>query len=236
MGIIIDLVRNRDKSDPYALTPTELEAYHIYKDELLADGFVSPIMLPSDRIKSLRGSLSIADMADKCHMTPRDLQILMDNPHIEPNPRQLTSIALAYDVSVFWLLGYHTDGNRIGSADREIMQAISSRNDAEASMHRLKDTGFLREVIAQIIQNRINKRTMEVARIAAHITAREHCPLTEEQIYLLEGQPVFIEYANETTGWGIACSNGIVTANEHLHITDLGSSFSAFLTPQFLSR
>lgn len=48
MGFTTDFLR-RKKSPSGDITNDELKSHHSYQNDLLADGFISPIVLPSDR-------------------------------------------------------------------------------------------------------------------------------------------------------------------------------------------
>lgn len=207
-------------------------SYHEYKGDLLADGFVSPMVLPRDRLKELQGQDSIIAMAEKCRIPTRELQVLMENELFEPNPRQLASISVAYQVSVFWLLGYHTPREITATAgDRAMLSIIGRRNAAELTARRRREKGFLGDLFQDIADKRVHKLNLQVSNTAARIIAAEHIPIAERELYLIRGQPVFIEYTSGDMEWGLVMMHTIQTLTRSLNIEDVGIEYQAFQTP-----
>lgn len=107
MGYLSDLMRGKRQPKGEA-TREELQSHHCYTTDLLSDGFISPLVLPNDRLRELQEDMPIEQMADICHIPTREMMILMDHDYLEPTARQLVSISRAFGVSIIWLLGYHT--------------------------------------------------------------------------------------------------------------------------------
>lgn len=231
MGIITSKLRKETATGE--ATRDELIAHHCYGDEILADGFISPLVLPNDRLRELRGEESVGEMADRCHIATRTLQILFDYDYLEPTARQLMSISSAYNVSVLWLLGYHTTKERhLNGGDAAILSVIAKRNAAEATQYRLPDKGAFRDFYASIIAKRLHKWNLQVSNTAARIIAMEHLALTDSELYAMNGQPVFLEYEPSGTEWGIISQDTILTPTKTLDIANNGESFKAYQTPK----
>lgn len=230
MGFITSKIR-RDAPAGEA-TREELVAHHCYGDEILADGFVSPLVLPNDRLRELRADGTVAEMADRCHISTRALQILFDHDYLEPTARQLMSFSNTYNVSVLWLLGYHTTKERhLNGGDTAILAVIAKRNAAEAAKYRLPDKGALRDFYASVIAKRLHKWNLQVSNTAARIIAMEHIALTDAELYAMNGQPVFIEYEPSGSGWGIISQDTIITSTKTLDVANNGESYKAYQTP-----
>ena len=233
MGIIFPSKKSKhDEDEPISLN--ELKQYHRYGADLIADGYVSPIVTPYDRLKELKGNDTVGDMASYCHIPAKELDALLENNYLEPTVRQLLSISVAYHVSVFWLLGYHTrKQSTTFIADKIILNAITQRNAAEQTLYKIKKKGFIGDFFRSTVEKRVRKFEVRVASTAARLVAMEHLPLAEEELYLLRGQPVFIEYTNRTPEWGIVGKDRITTATQSLFIDDSGDLFQAYQTPNF---
>lgn len=131
MGIISDSINKR--AEPAfrdgAVTRAERAEHHNYQEELTAFGFVSPLVLPSDRLQELKGDMTLDEFANACHIKTREAEILIENPEMEPTTQQLLTTSYAFGVSVLWLLGYHTSKeNGTRHFDRELLSLISRRN------------------------------------------------------------------------------------------------------------
>ena len=239
MSFIVDRIRNRrhGKEDPKALKPKDFVNHHCFGGELLADGFISPIVLPKQRIQDLLGSDSVSDMARRCRLSEDDLQKLLDNDFLEPTSLQYYNIAHAYNVSVMWLMGYHTTKERqFGSYDQAMLNALMRRNSTENRLLSAQDKGIFAGTVRKFLEDRAWRQSMDVSNVAARITAKEHLPLSDEELYILEGQPVFLEYMNETTCWGIPNGDDIVTVAGRETIANNQQKYKAYLTPDTAAK
>lgn len=215
--------------------------YHIYQNDILADGFISPLCLPCERLKELmketpsptgEGAISLGEMADICHMEVESLQYLFDNEAAEPTPGQLSRIARTFRVSVLWLLGYHTIKEaHPGSRDSDILRELGKRNAIESQVRQCRERGNARAFFVGILQERLNKQMLLVSNTIARIVATEHIPLTDDELYMMLGQPVFLEPKNADVAWGICLPDNIVTASKTYPIELNGDLYKAFMTP-----
>ena len=143
LGYISDFMRG-NKQPTGEATAEELQSHHCYTTDLMSDGFVSPMVLPNDRLRELKGDMSVEEMANICKMPTRELVILLDYDYLEPTARQLLSISRGFHVSVIWLLGYHTARKAYSVAnDMAMLSLIGRRNAAEESQYRDRSGGFL---------------------------------------------------------------------------------------------
>ena len=62
LGYISDLMRGKKQPTGEA-TAEELQSHHCYTTDLMSDGFVSPMVLPNDRLRELKGDMSVEEMA-----------------------------------------------------------------------------------------------------------------------------------------------------------------------------
>lgn len=221
------------KDQPYGEpTKSELETMHRYRGDVLADGFVSPLVLPCERLKDLQGDDSVSMMADRCHIPTRELAVLLENDWLEPNARQLYSISRAYGVSILWLLGYHAAMDlTFSGGDRALMNTINKRNATEMTLNRVKQKGILGDLFKHIIERRLHRHNLAVTNMAARLIAAQHLPLSEQELYLMCGQPVFIEYPDGEMEWGLVEKGTIHTVSSTLDIADSGAAYQAYQTP-----
>ena len=212
----------------------QYNAYHRYSNEQPLDGYISPMVLPHERLVELRGNDSNMTFAQRCHVPVEEISMLMDNEALEPTPRQLATIALWCNVSVFWLLGYHTVKPQQGftSTDKELLYLIGRRNAAEQSLYQGREKGIFGELYRKIVQKRLTKYTLDIGNTAARVTASEHVPLTERELFILRGQPVFVEQSDGTAQWGLVMDNYIQTLTGLLDFDNNEETYCAYLTPR----
>lgn len=231
LGYISDFMRG-NKQPTGEATAEELQSHHCYTTDLMSDGFVSPMVLPNDRLRELKGDMSVEEMANICKMPTRELVILLDHDYLEPTARQLLSISRGFHVSVIWLLGYHTAQKAYSvSNDLAMLSLIGRRNAAEESQYRDRSGGFLEGLFLGNLANRIQKWNLQVYNLAARHTAMEHLPLTNEELYKMTGQPAFLELSNGEVAWGIVRKEDIVTATGTYDILNNGDQYQAYITP-----
>ena len=231
MGYLSDLMRGKRQPKGEA-TREELQSHHCYTTDLLSDGFISPLVLPNDRLRELQEDMSIEQMADICHIPTREMMILMDHDYLEPTARQLVSISRAFGVSIIWLLGYHTARETYSmSNELAMLSLIGKRNAVEETQYRDRKGGAIEEFFVNHLAKRIQKWNLQISNLAARHTAMEHLPLTNEELYQITGQPVFMEMSNEEVAWGLVRKNDIVTASGTYDILNNGDQFKAYLTP-----
>ena len=136
MGFTTDFLR-RKKSPSGDITNDELKSHHSFQNDLLADGFISPIVLPSDRLQTLMDGNSVDWFSRETKLSVREIDILLKHDEIEPTATQLISISHAFNCSVIWLLGYHTSFEPFSiTNDTRMITLLSRRNAAEASQYR----------------------------------------------------------------------------------------------------
>lgn len=214
-----------------AIERAELLKYHCYDNDLMADGYVSPIVLPSARLRELRGTDSVSQFADKCHIPTREMECLLNYEYLEPTPRQLVVISNAYNVSVFWLLGYHARREVVvGSADAALLSALARRNAAESALKDEEGKGWFHDFLRSISLRRINKLNANIASIAARQTAKERLPLEEDELLSIRCHPVFLEHVSGGKEWAICAGEKLVTADKVYSTEDNGNLFLAYLT------
>lgn len=231
MGYVSDLMRGKRHPTGEA-TKDELQSHHCYTTDLLSDGFVSPMVLPNERLRELQADMTIAQMAEVCHISTRDMTILMDHDYLEPTAHQLVSISRAFKVSIIWLLGYHTARETYSMTnDLAMLSLIGKRNAVEETQYRDRKSGVIEEFFVGHLAKRIQKWNLQIANLAARHTAMEHLPLTNEELYQITGQPVFLEMSNEDVAWGLVRKEDIVTASDTYDILNNGDQFQAYLTP-----
>lgn len=216
--------------------------YHRYGNEILADGFISPLCLPIDRLRQLRTELTedqdleymipLGSMADYCHMDTESLQYLFETETAEPTTTQLASISSAFGVSVLWLLGYHTQkGKHASSQDGLILRELAKRNAIEHQIQQLKEKGNARDFFLSILNRRLHQQNLVVSNTIARIVATEHIPLTDDELYNMRGQPVCIESRDGNMEWGLCMQDTIITLSKTWDIDLCGDEFEAYLTP-----
>lgn len=233
MGFVTDKLRGKKSTslNDSEATKEELQAHHCYGEDILADGYVSPLVLPYDRLMELKGSSSIIEMANLCHLPTRELEILLNYDYVEPTARQLMSISSAYQVSILWLLGYHTARDKtLAGHDALMMAILGKRNAAEATRNRVTD-GVFSDLFRAISDGRVRKYNQQVSLTAARIIATEHLPLSEKELYQLNGQPVYIEYTSGGSEWGLVVGDTIITSQTTLEIQSNGDYYKAYQTP-----
>jgi len=232
MGIITDSIRGKGKENTGEATRDELLAHHCYGEDILADGFVSPLVLPYDRLQELRGTSSVIEMANLCHLPTREMELLLNYDYIEPTARQLMSISRAYHVSVLWLLGYHTARDKtLTGHDSAMLAAIGKRNAAEAARNRVSTKGAFADAFRLFADARVRKYNLQVSNTAARIIATEHLPLSEKELCQLNGQPVYVEYTSGGAEWGLVVNDTILTSNMTLQLEKNGEHYKAYQTP-----
>lgn len=230
MGLITNKIRSRPSKSPEP-TQQELVAHHNYGDDILLDGFLSPLCLPQTRLLELKGSDSIGDMAQKCHISPRELQLMLENDCLAPTCRQLISISQAYDVSVLWLLGYHTRKERRGmGTDAVILDLLGKRDAAESSAMKTTGSSAFDEFCAGIAWKRCQKWNLKISQTISRIIAEENLPLSDTELYMLKGQPVFVRYNPAGSEWGIAGEDSILTLSGNQPIIMNGQTYTAYQT------
>ena len=234
MSLLIELIQSkrRKNDDPNKLTQKDMVNHHLFGGDLVADGFISPIALPRQRIQELMGNSTVDEMAKRCHISADDLQKLLDHDFLEPTALQYYNIANAFNVSVMWLMGYHTQKEReIGIYDNALISKLSQRNAAESRLYNIQSKGAVTGLIRKTLENKVHNESLKISNLAARITAKEHLPLSDEELYMLAGQPVYLEYSNEETCWGIPDGDDIVTATGREKIELNEQKYFAYLTP-----
>lgn len=232
MGFITESIRGRGKATTGEATRDELLAHHCYGEDILADGFISPLVLPFDRLQELKGTSSVIEMANICHLPTREMELLLNYDYIEPTARQLMSISRAYHVSVLWLLGYHTSRDKsLNSHDGAMLAVIGKRNAAESARNRVTQKGALSDIFRLFADARVRKYNLQVSNTAARIIATEHLPLSEKELCQLNGQPVYVEYTAGGAEWGLVVNDTILTPNMTLELEKNGDYYKAYQTP-----
>ena len=176
MGIISDSINKRRnlRSDDGAVTRAERAEHHNYQEELTAFGFVSPLVLPSDRLQELKGDMTLDEFANACHIKTREAEILIENPEMEPTTQQLLTTSYAFSVSVLWLLGYHTSKeNGTRHFDRELLSLISRRNAAEDQAYSIKQKDRFRNLFITNISKRVYQLNLQISQTAARAVASD---------------------------------------------------------------
>lgn len=216
---------------------TENAKHHVYGKELLADGFVSPIVLASDRLKELRGDMDLQSFAAYTGLSEFELEYLFSNEYMEPTESQLMTISNKTGKSIMWLLGYHVPPeSHLFNGDNEIIVAIGKRNSAEDSLRRLPAKGVINGLIRSNMEKRIEETTKRISFAAARIVARLHYPMDNRDIMWMKGQPVYIEFAGadpEDGIWGISIGLAIITEKGKLLLDKNGTDFCVYQTPKF---
>ena len=234
MAILYNPFRTRDNENRRDLQEGGSRKYHTYGKEILADAFLSPIQLPNERLRILKGSDSLMEMSAKARISDQELGILLDNINLEPTTGQLLSLSVAYDVSVLWLLGYHTlRQSHPGGGDREILSAIAERNVIERGIRADRGKGLFAELLREKTEQRLLNANLRVASTAARIVAKEHLALSGEELRLLLGQPVFVERFRTNDGeWGLVEEDRIHTVRGDLFLDAEGEEYQAFQMPR----
>jgi len=214
----------------------EMASHHTYGRELIADGFVSPIALASDRLRAMQGEMEIQEFATYTGLSDFELEFLLSNEHMEPTVRQLVTISNKTGKSVMWLLGYHVpDSARTGNGDNEILMAIGKRNSIEDTYKKTPVKGIFNGILRARAAKRVDEANRAVAFVAARIVTRLHLPLENREIKWMRGQPVFIEFndsPSEDGIWGISIGHAIITEKGQLSLSGNGSDFCVFQTPK----
>lgn len=232
MAILQSIFAPKQPSDPNEVKPKDLINHHCFGNELLLTGFVCPVALPKDRIEELMEGLSASEMAMRCNMAEDDLQRLLLHEYVEPSPLQYYSIARACRVSVMWLMGYHTIKERsFGTYDHELMIKLTQRNTVENRLYNLPAKGMFNQIIISRLNTKIQKIGIAISFLAARITAEEHIPLSDAELYALSGRPVFLEFMDETACWGIPSGDLVLTEHGPEQIELNEQKYYAFLTP-----
>lgn len=234
MGIISDSINKRRnlRSDDGAVTRAERAEHHNYQEELTAFGFVSPLVLPSDRLQELKGDMTLDEFANACHIKTREAEILIENPEMEPTTQHLLTTSYVFGVSVLWLLGYHTSKeNGTRHFDRELLSLISRRNAAEDQAYRIKQKDRFRNLFITNISKRVYQLNLQISQTAARAVATEHYPLSSGELYGLKGTPVYVEYDNGEGEWGLCRGESIVTESKELPVEENDYTFRAYMLP-----
>ncbi len=234
-------MRNHEKREQKRMEQwekQEMQSHHVLGRELIADGFVSALVLPADRLRELIEDVSgsMEGFCAQAGLSEQETRFLLENEHIEPSPKQLMLLSRRFDRSLLWLLGYHApEAPGPATGESEIYVALSKRNAAEATVRRTRCDGLINEYIYRKAQRRAEEANKIVASTAAHILSAIHYPLTEREIRLLDGQPVFIEYVSqeENTEWGLSCGTHLLTTHGELQLDSMGETFSTYQTPHF---
>lgn len=230
MGIILAKFGRRGQSSK---GKSVLSGYHVYGRDLAMVGYVIPLEYPSSRLYELLGNDTPANMAARCRINPDVLEELLANQSVEPSVSQLISISKAYNVSVLWLLGYHTAKERrpFDSWDQAMISAISSRNEAEHTLQQPPRGKFTQRIYLSIAQRRVDKASRKIAALAAEITQKEHYPLSPRDLYIYVGMPVLVECPGAASQWGVIRDDDIVTCKGTFPIEEAGKRYRAFLMP-----
>ena len=231
MSIIKSMLKQQE--DPNELKPKDMIDHHCFGGELLADGFVAPIVLPKNRIQALLAEDSMNEMVRKTGIAELDIQRLLQHDFLEPSHGQYAALSRAYHVSIFWLMGYHTYREyRMDGKDRAISVKLAERNAAENRRYTMtKEKGVFGEFVRGRLEKRVTKLSLDIANLAAHITVKEHLPLSDEELYILDTHPVFLEYARGDTCWGLCKGDQIITVYGTEEIEQNGEKYNAYLTP-----
>lgn len=231
MGFATDFLR-RKKSPSGDITNDELKSHHSYQNDLLADGFISPIVLPSDRLQTLMDGNSVDWFSRETKLSVREIDILLKHDEIEPTATQLISISHAFNCSVIWLLGYHTSFDPFSiTNDTRMITLLSRRNAAEASQYRDTSAGFMQDIMLSFLSKRLTKYNLAISNLAARHVAMEHLELSNEELYVLFGHPVYLELPNDESCWGLVFDEEIATPQGMMAISANGQKYSAYLTP-----
>lgn len=231
MSIIKDMFKKPE--DPDELKPKDMMDHHCFGGELMADGFIAPIVLPKNRIQELLAEDSMNEMVRKTGITELDIERLLRHDFLEPSHAQYMALSRAYHVSVFWLMGYHTyREHRMDGKDRAISVKLAERNAAENRRYTItKEKGMFGEYIRERLEKRVAKLSLDIANLAARITAKEHLPLSDEELYILDAHPVFLEYSRGDSCWGLCKGDQIITVYGTEEIEQNGEKYHAYLTP-----
>ncbi len=210
--------------------------HHVYGRAPFAEGFVSPIVLPSDRLRDIRGDMDLQQFASYTGLSEFELDYLLSNDNVEPTEKQLMTLTNQTGLSVMWLLGYHVPPEKQPrNGDSEIYIAIGKRNAAEDTLRKLPPSGVLNGFIRSNVSKRIEAADREVASAAARIVARLHHPMDNRDIMWMKGQPVYVEFLGAAPGegvWGISTGSAILTENGELALTENQESFYVYQTPK----
>lgn len=199
---------------------------------MLADGFISPIVLPSDRLHTLMDGNSVDWFSRETKLSVREIDILLKHDEIEPTATQLISISHAFNCSVIWLLGYHTSFEPFSiTNDTRMITLLSRRNAAEASQYRDTSAGFMQDIMLSFLSKRLTKYNLAISNLAARHVAMEHLELSNEELYVLFGHPVYLELPNDESCWGLVFDEEIATPQGMMAISANGQKYSAYLTP-----
>ena len=214
----------------------ETAKHHAYGLELIADGFVSPIVLASDRLKQLKGDMDLQNLSNLTGLSEFEVAFLLENTHLEPTCKQLMTMSHKTGKSIMWLLGYHVpEMSRFGNGDNDIIIALSKRNTAEETLKKVPVKGILNGLMRSNATKRVEEANRTVAFTAAQVVARLHHPLSNRGLMWMKGQPVYIEYANQPTEdgiWGISLGTAILTGQGKLALAENGDAFSVYQTPK----
>lgn len=236
MGFATDFLK-RKKTPTGDISDAERKSHHIYQADLLIDGFISPLVLPSDRINTLMDGQSVDWFSRKTKLSVRDIDILLKHEDVEPTPTQLLAISHAFGCSVIWLLGYHTSVTPYSMTnDTRMIALLSKRNAAEASQYRDKSDGFMQDILLSSLSKRLTKYSLEISNLAARHVAKEHLPLETEELYLLFGHPVYLEFGDDNDCWGLVFDEAIATQRGMMDISANGQKYHAYLTPNTTIR
>lgn len=210
--------------------------YHIYGRELVADGFVSQLVLPADRLKELKGDRPVPILAGELGIPEEELRFLLENECAEPTTKQLFAISRRAGCSIMWLMGYHVPRSPVpGNGDAEIISAVGRRNAAEATKAKAAGKGLLRALASDQIARRIQRTNIEIAAVAARAVARLHYPLDDEDVMRLRGQPVYVEMAEQADEfWALSAGCCIVTADGEMSLEGNGSAYLMYQTPKLM--
>lgn len=230
MSILINLITKKRKAADE--DTNRANTYHCYGNEVMLDGYISPIVLPRTRLMELKGNESITEFSQRCHLNVEDMQFLLDNTNVEPTTTQLASISLWCNVSVLWLLGYHTTKMNTGVANNQVLLTLLGRRNAiEQTLLQMKERGAWGEFCRRTARKRLERLNLDISNLAARHIVQEHLPLSETDLLSLRGQPVFVEQCDEFA-WGLVMNDHIITLYGKHYFENNEETYYAYLSPR----
>ena len=238
MSLFLNPLKKPNAEDARLPTKQEKLRHHMYEEEIAADAYISPLVLPNERLLELKGDDSILDMSARAKIGERELSLLINTEDMEPTVSQLVSLSINYGVSIMWLLGYHTlKEAHQGGGDRELLTAVAARNSIERMRQSISTKGLLSEFFLRRAEKRLQKANLNISSVAAHIVAREHLPLDEDELCRLAGQPAFIEFPGMEGGeWGLVEDEHIHTRRGDFYFEYVADNKMAYQMPRTLVR
>lgn len=229
MSILINFIKKKAQKGN---TQEKTSYHHYYGTEIMLDGYISPLVMPRNRLLELKGQESIVDFSQRCHISIEEMEFLLDNVNVEPTPTQLASISFWCNVSVLWLLGYHTTKQNSGAANNQTLLALLGRRNAiEKTLLHSNERGAWGEICRRTTRKRLESLNMEIGNLASRHIVKEHLPLSEADLSALCGQPVFVEQG-ENHAWGIVINDYIITMYGKQLIENNEETYYAYLTPR----